>query len=89
MHVTPAARSAKVAAELNCEERMSIVDQVALALQHAVDGVGEIARHLLHPGTARLANHAGDLNPPRLDVDDEEDVVACCGVWCPPLGQIP
>jgi hypothetical protein len=52
------------------------VYQVAHALQHAVDGVGEIARHLLHPGAVRLANDAGDLDTSRLDVDDEEDVVA-------------
>jgi hypothetical protein len=70
------AGATKAVAELNGEERISIVYQVAHALQDAVDGVGEIARHLLHPSAVRLPTDAGDLDTSRLDVDDEEDVVA-------------
>jgi hypothetical protein len=54
------------------EERVSVVDQVPLADQETIDAIGEVARHLLHPGAMRLPHDTGDLNPSGLEVDDEE-----------------
>jgi len=47
------------------------VKQVALALQKAVDVVDEVARDLLDPGAVRLADHAGDVDAARFEVDHE------------------
>src|SRR6266496_1039970 len=50
--------------------------QIPHAVQDAVDGVGEVARRLLHPSALWLANDARDLDSACRDVDDEKDVVA-------------
>jgi hypothetical protein len=58
--------------ELLREERISVVDQEALADQEAIYVIGEVARHLLHPGAMRLSHDAADLQPSGLEVYDEE-----------------
>jgi hypothetical protein len=47
------------------------VNQVALALEKAVDVIDEIARDLLDPCAMRLADHAGDVDAARFEVDHE------------------
>jgi hypothetical protein len=66
------ARGAKDVPELLREERISVVDQVALADQETIDAIGEVARDLLHPRAMRLPHDAADLYPLGLDVDEEE-----------------
>ena len=40
--------------------------------EEAIDGIGEIARHLLHEGLVRLVDDACDLDASRSQVYDEE-----------------
>jgi hypothetical protein len=69
-------RSTKQSAEFAGEQRIAIVDHIAHAFEEPVDRVGEIARDLPHPCAVRLAHDASDVNAARLDVDDEQDMVA-------------
>ena len=43
------------------------------ATQEAIDGVGQIASNLIHPGAVRLAHDASDVDATGLEVDDEQD----------------
>src|SRR5262249_43001107 len=54
------ARSPQQGVELPREQRVAIVDQVAHPAEGPVDRIPEIARHLLHPASVRLAGDAGD-----------------------------
>jgi len=52
------------------------VKHVALALEKAVNVVDQIARDLLNPCAVRLADHAGDVDAARFEVDHEQHDVA-------------
>jgi len=49
--------------ELGCEQRVTIMDQVALALQEPVAGIRDVATHLAHPAGIGLRRDSGDLDP--------------------------
>src|SRR4029453_10606859 len=57
-------------------ERVSIEDQAPDVAEEAIVRIGEIPRHLSHPDVVRLTREAGDLDGPRLELDDEDDDVA-------------
>ena len=52
------------------------MDQVARAIQEPIFGIGEISSDLAHPFLLRLLNDPGDLDPPSLEIDDEENEIA-------------
>jgi hypothetical protein len=68
--------SAENRAERVREQRVAVVKHVALALEKAVDVVDEVARDSLDPGAVRLADHAGDVDAARFEVDHEQHDVA-------------
>ena len=53
------------------EQRIAVVEEVALAVEDTVDVVGEVASDLLHPFAMRFANQTSDVHATVLDVDDE------------------
>ena len=44
------------------EEWVTVLDEVPLAEQKAVEGVGEVAGDLVHPGAMRVGNDSGDVD---------------------------
>ena len=58
------------------EQRVAVMDQVALAAQEAIDAVGQVASDLLDPRVVRMADQAGDVHAVGLEIDDEPDNIA-------------
>src|SRR5689334_725346 len=56
------AGSAEDCAERVGEQRVAVMDQVALAAQEAIDVVGQVASDLLDPRVVRMADQAGDVH---------------------------
>ena len=57
------------------EERISVVNEMAGGPEETVDGVSQIAGHLLHPRTARVRVDPGDVHAVGLKLDHEADDV--------------
>src|SRR5262245_15133012 len=70
------ARGSEDRAKRRGEQRVAVMNQVALAAQEPVDAVGQVARDLLNPRVVRIADQTGDVHAARLEVDDEPDNVA-------------
>ena len=68
--------SAQNRAERVGEQPVAVVKKVALAIEKAVDVVEEVARDLLDPCTVSWADHAGDVDAARFEVDHEQHDVA-------------
>jgi hypothetical protein len=51
------------AQELGREQRVSIMDQVALALQNSIDGIRKISADLVHPQAIGPTRDSGDFDP--------------------------
>jgi hypothetical protein len=61
------------------EQRVAVMDQVALVSQESVDAVGQVASDLLDPRivwVAGVAGQAGNVHAAGLEVDDEPHDVA-------------
>ena len=56
-------------------EGIAVVTQMVRGPQHAIDRVGQIASHLLHPRAARLRVDPGDGHMAGLQLDHEKDDV--------------
>ena len=70
---------ASVAKELSGvlrEHGITVHEDVGLAEQESVEGIGQVPEHLFHPGAMWPMNDAGDLDQARLEIDHEQDVVA-------------
>ena len=52
------------------------MDQVSGTIQESVFAIDEITRDLFHPFLFGLLNDPGDLDPPSLEIDDEENEIA-------------
>ena len=52
------------------------MDQVPRTIQEPVFAIGEIARDLVHPSSIGLRQDPGDIDPPSLEVDHEENEVS-------------
>ena len=61
------------------------MDQDALTLEEAILEVSQVAGHLEHLSFAWIDVDAGDLDPPRGHIDDEEDQVAGQALQSPGL----
>ena len=62
-------------AQTRGEEPIAVADQIALSEQEAVEGVGEVPRHLLHPLATGVVGNADDVYSAHGERDDEEHVV--------------
>ena len=58
------------------EQRITVVDEVFRTAEKPMDGIGQVARNLLHPFPARIDLNPGDFNSAGLDLHDEEHHVA-------------
>src|SRR5581483_12226074 len=54
------------------EQRISIVDQVTLALEDSVNHIGQVAADLVHPQPVRTRCNAGDFHFSRRQLDEEQ-----------------
>ncbi len=70
------ARALQQGPEVRGVEGIAIDDEVPESHQRARRGVGKVAGDLHHPIAVRLGGHAGDVNAPGLEVDDEQHEVA-------------
>ena len=57
-------------------QRITVHDDISGIAQEAVERIGQIASHLLHPFFARLGRNANDLNFSCLQPHHEKNVVA-------------
>ena len=62
-------------AEIRAELRVAIVQHVAAPLQIAHILQRRVASHLLHPVRVRMSSDPGESHAPRLQVNEEQDVV--------------
>ena len=59
-------------------EGIAVMNQLARGPQEAVDRIGQIAGHLLHPSAIGLWVDPGDVHPAGLQRDHEEDEIRRC-----------
>ena len=64
--------SASMLQELRGEQRVAIMNQVALAIQDSVDGIGQIPADLAHPQAVGSGRDAGNLHLARRQLDEEQ-----------------
>ena len=65
--------TAEEVTELLGEERIAVVNQILLAVQEPVEGVGQVASDLHHEGSRILATDVCDLDLARKHIDHEVD----------------
>jgi hypothetical protein len=58
----PNANTRKNALKFRSEQRVAIVDQIALAIQNSVHGIGHISADLTHPQSVRIGCYASDFH---------------------------
>ena len=58
------------------EQWIAVVDEIARTIQEPIFGIGEITRDLAHPGSIGSGKNPRDLDPPGLEVDDEENEIS-------------
>jgi hypothetical protein len=71
------------AGELAREQRIPIMDEIAVCFQEAVLAVGDVAGDLLHPQAVWRFGDSADLHAPGSDLDKEEDHEALQAVLRP------
>ena len=59
---TSTVRSLQNRLEVSGEERVSVVNEMGSIAQEPIDGIGQIARHLLHPGAIGIQADASDVD---------------------------
>jgi hypothetical protein len=69
----PNANSSKNALKFRREQRVAIVDQIALAIQNSVLGIGHISADMTHPQSVRMGCYASDFHPASRQIDKEQD----------------
>ena len=69
------ARGFQDRAERCREKRVSIVDEVAVPIQKSLSTISEIPRDLIHPLAIRSRKDPGNLDPPGLEINDEENEI--------------
>ncbi len=60
--------------EAGRELRVAVADEIATLADQVVARAGEVAADLAYPGLGRVSRDAGDVDLPRADVDEEQDV---------------
>ena len=69
------ASGAQSGSEPGAELRIAVMQQIALVDKSADAGVGQITGGLLHPLVVRMRGHAGQRQPPCLQMDRKQNVV--------------
>jgi hypothetical protein len=54
---------------------ITVADEKSLSIEHAVDGIRQLPRDLEHERFVRMRCTGDDLDPPRVEFNDEDSVV--------------